>query len=312
MGEGCLSSSITRQARRNIFDGIDLEGISYSGRLSDTEFLGRLFNLSELPSTDARFSDAAGDIWQHCENNFDWEGNWIFTDSRFKLYTCPDADFLRFLCEMVHPVVREDMEISTKLVEHFNDQLRNSGWRLVETDRIAGRSRYGAQKSSEFHSKISRAKSAAEILTSNWMQTEIDRINNSIESDPALAIGTSKDLVESCCKAILTELGIQIEKRDDLPKLSKKMCTALGLVPEGIPSEAKGAEIIRRTLSNLTQMTQGIAELRGLYGSGHGRDGKHVGLEPRHARLAAASAIAFVDFATETYLKKKPTNLHSD
>jgi len=302
-----VNNSITRETRRNIFDGIDLEGISYSGRLSDTEFLGRLYNLSKLPTTDTRFSDAAGDIRQHCENNFDWEGNWVFTDSRFKLYTCADEDFLRFLCEMLHPLVREDTEISVKLSDHFNDQLQNCGWKLVEIDRIAGRSRYGAQKSNEFHSKISRAKSAAEILASNWMQTEIDRINNSIESDPALAIGTSKDLVESCCKAILTELGVQIEKRDDLPKLSKKMCTALGLVPEGIPSEAKGAEIIRRTLSNLTQMTQGIAELRGLYGSGHGRDGKHTGLEPRHARLAAASAIAFVDFATETYLKRSRT-----
>jgi hypothetical protein len=300
-----MNNSIPRDIRQNIFDGLDLEDISYSGRLSDTEFLGRLFDLSELPSNDSRFSDAAGDIWQHCENNFDWEGNWVFSDSRFQLYTCPDVDFLQFLCEMVHPLVRESTETSNKLAEHFNDQLRNSGWELVEIDRIAGRSRYGAQKLGEFHSKISRAKTAAEILSSNWMQTEIDRINNSIESDPALAIGTSKDLVESCCKAILTEMGVPIEKRDDLPKLSKKMCTVLGLAPEGIPSEAKGVEVIRRTLSNLTQMTQGIAELRGLYGSGHGRDGKHVGLEPRHARLAAASAIAFVDFATETYLKRK-------
>lgn len=35
-----------------------------------------------------------------------------------------------------------------------------------------------------------------------------------------------------------------------------------------------------------------------------------VGLQPRHARLAVASAVAFVDFVTETYrerqLKAKP------
>lgn len=83
------------------------------------------------------------------------------------------------------------------------------------------------------------------------------------------------------------------------------MCRELGLLPEGISSEAKGAEIIKRTLSNLTAITKGIAELRGLYGSGHGRAGKHVGLQPRHARLAASCAITFVDFATETYMQRK-------
>jgi hypothetical protein len=91
---------------------------------------------------------------------------------------------------------------------------------------------------------------------------------------------------------------------DDRTKLSKKLCTALALVPEDIPEKARGAKLIRRTLSNLAQITQGIAELRGLYGSDHGRDARHTGLEPRHAQLAAASAIAFVDFATETYFKR--------
>ncbi|WP_383698312.1 abortive infection family protein, partial [Streptomyces sp. NPDC057494] len=43
------------------------------------------------------------------------------------------------------------------------------------------------------------------------------------------------------------------------------------------------------------------ANLRSLYGTGHGKDGKHRGLQPRHARLAVASAVAFVDFVTETY-----------
>lgn len=260
-----------------------------------------------MPSYDTRFKSADEDIWQHRENNFDWDDTWIFGDSRFNLVGCSDAEFLRFICETVHPVVRPDSEEAAKIVSFFNEQLRNAGWELVEEEKIAGRATFSARKSNEFHSQITRATSVAQILSSNWMQTEIRRIQDSIESDPALAIGTAKDLIESCCKSILTQLaGTEVaEKGDDLPTLSKKLCKALALVPEGITNEAKGADIIKRTLSNLAAITKGVAELRSLYGSGHGRDGHHSGLEPRHARLAASCAIAFVEFATETFLKRQ-------
>ncbi|SFS98514.1 Abortive infection C-terminus [Sulfitobacter marinus] len=304
MGSGCLRNEIGREVRQNIFDAIDLEDVYYGGRLSDTDFLSRLFDLDALPSYDQRYPTAAGDIYQHCENNSDWEKNWVFSDARFGLLSGSDEAFLKFICEMIHPLVRTDKDQAIMLRSHFDEQLNPIGWQLFEKGKIAGRARYGARRTSEFHSQINRARTAAKTLSSNWMQTEITRINEAIDTDPALAIGTAKDLVESCCKAILDELGVAVEKTDDLPTLSKKMCRELGLLPDGISAEAKGSEIIRRTLSNLTSITKGIAELRGLYGSGHGRDGKHRGLKPRHARLAAASAIAFVDFVTETYLER--------
>lgn len=300
-----MELSISRQIRKNIFDGIEIEDLYYGGRLTDTDFLSRLYDLNSLPSFDNRFENAAGDIWQHCENNLDWEKNWVFYDPRFRLLDCSDEGFLNFLCEMIHPVVRPETEDVSKLLLHFNDQLRQCNWQLEAVEKIAGRARYEAREQSGFHSQIDRAQVAANVLSSNWMQTEIRRIQAAIESDPALAIGTAKDLVESCCKAILQAHNVEVGKSDDLPTLSKKMSKALSLVPEGIPDSAKGSDIIKRTLSNLSQITKGIAELRGLYGSGHGRDGEHTGLEPRHARLVASCAIAFVDFATETHLKRK-------
>ncbi|WP_171228422.1 MULTISPECIES: abortive infection family protein [unclassified Ruegeria] len=297
---------ITRQIRNNIFDGLRLERIFYAGELGDVDFLGRLYDLRELPSYDQRFKTADQDIWQHCENNNDWPIDWVFADARFNLLGCSDDAFLRFLCETVHPVVRPDAFEAAKIVGHYNDQLGRASWKLVESQKIAGRAVFIAQRTNEFHSQIQRASTVAEKLSSNWMQAEIRRIQDSIETDPALAIGTAKDLVESCCKTILAQLpnADAPQKSDDLPTLSKKLCKALALVPEGVPKEAKGAGSIKRTLSNLASITKGISELRGLYGSGHGRDGKHIGLEPRHARLAASCAIAFVDFATETYLQR--------
>ena len=76
--------------------------------MEEQEFLSRLFNLSMLPSTDDRFKDAAGDIWRHRVNNFDWGDDWIFYDGRFGLMNGDDENFLAFLCETIHPVVRPE------------------------------------------------------------------------------------------------------------------------------------------------------------------------------------------------------------
>ncbi len=99
-----------------------------------------------LPSGDSRFKNAAGDIWQHRVNNpDDWPDDWVYGDARFNLLQGPTDTFLRFLCEMVHPVVRPDRNEALKLVQHFNDQLRLKGWNLVEEEKIAGRPRFVAR-----------------------------------------------------------------------------------------------------------------------------------------------------------------------
>jgi hypothetical protein len=56
--------------------------ISWCGRLSEPDFLARLYDLDKLPSHDGRFDSMAGDIWQHRENNLDWDEDWVFSDSR--------------------------------------------------------------------------------------------------------------------------------------------------------------------------------------------------------------------------------------
>lgn len=89
-------NKITNITRRDIFDTLTVEGVNWNGRLEETDFLSRLYDLSKIPSTDGRFNDANGDIWQHRVNNNDWEDNWVFSDSRFNLLNCDDASFLQF------------------------------------------------------------------------------------------------------------------------------------------------------------------------------------------------------------------------
>ena len=301
------STNLAR-ARINIFDGLRLENVAWYGCLDDVEFLSRLFDLKELPSSDSRFKDAAGDIWQHCINNDDWGPDWIFSDDRFKLIDGPADTFLRFLCEVVHPVVRPDRDEALKLVTHFNDQLRLAGWEIYEEERIAGRPRFSFHQISNNGTRaVSRARTVADSLDAGWMAKEIERLEHAVDRDPALAIGTAKELVETCCKTILGKRGVSITKSDDLGDLTKKLTRELQLVPDGITDEAKGADTIRLILRNLTQITSNLARLRGLYGTGHGRDGQHRGLQPRHARLAVASAVAFIEFVAETYRHRELT-----
>lgn len=295
---------VPEAVRRNIFDGLRIDDVVWYGRLDDVEFLSRLYDLDRMPSYDSRFKNASGDIWQHRYNNDDWPNDWVYGDERFNLMHCSSDTFLRFLCEIVHPVVRPDRNEALRLIHTFNDQLAPSGWLLVEEEKIAGRPRFVARPSKlTDHRSSTRARSVAEALDASWMQKEIERLENAVETDPALAIGTAKELLETCCKSILLRRNVTIGKNDDLPKLTKALTKELKLVPEGISNEAKGAETIRLLLRNLSTTTKYLSELRNLYGSGHGRDGSYRGLEPRHARLAVGAAVAFIDFVTATYQK---------
>lgn len=75
----------------------------------------------------------------------------------------------------------------------------------------------------------------------------------------------------------------------------------LELLPDDVPSAAKGAEAIRRILSNLGTVAQGLAELRNLYGTGHGKTGSARGLSARHARLAVGCAATLATLLLETH-----------
>ena len=139
------SKIITEVSRRAIIDHFTISKTSWAGRYTDDAFLGRLYDLTALPSYDNRYQNAAGDIFQHRVRNDDWEQDWVFTDQRFNLLRASDNEFLRFLCETVHPVVRPSEDDVAALVEVYNKALSPDGWRLVAGNQISGRPVYVAQ-----------------------------------------------------------------------------------------------------------------------------------------------------------------------
>ena len=79
----------------------------------------------------------------------------------------------------------------------------------------------------------------------------------------------------------------------------------LELTPADIPDQAKASDTIKRLLSNLASITQGVAELRNHYGTGHGKLNANRGLQPRHAKLAVGSASTLAVFLSETHKVRK-------
>ncbi|PKK83747.1 MAG: hypothetical protein CVT49_06930 [candidate division Zixibacteria bacterium HGW-Zixibacteria-1] len=137
---------ISEVTRRNIFDALQNQKISWNGRLEELGFLTKLFDLEKLPSEDHRFKNAHEDIVQHRVSNHDWEDNWIFYDKRFNLLYGNDDDFLRFLCEIVNPIVRPDTDEVSSLVKIFNKYLGEDGWEIVEKTRISGAPVFSARR----------------------------------------------------------------------------------------------------------------------------------------------------------------------
>ncbi len=139
---------ISEVTRRAIIDYFELDQVNWAGRLNDDEFLARLYDLTKLPSHDHRFANAAGDIRQHTVNNSDWDPNWVFYDRRFNLLHGSDGDFLRFIAQTVHPIVRPDPKEAQETVAAFNKFLAADGLVLAETRSVSGRPIFEARSAS--------------------------------------------------------------------------------------------------------------------------------------------------------------------
>lgn len=121
-----------------------------------------------------------------------------------------------------------------------------------------------------------------------------------MDRDPAAAISGAKALIESTTKLVLEGLLIEYDAKADVPELVKLAQKGLMLHPSQIAPTGKGAESIKRILSNLSQLAIGVAELRNEYGPDHGRSTATVGLGHRQVHLAVGSASVYCRLLLET------------
>lgn len=148
---------ITEVTRRDIFELLvygdrkeDFLGVeerhyyNFWGRLTTVDFLNRLYNLKEFPSYDSRCGNAEEDIAMHTiANPDDYPEDWLFTDDRFPLKKGSDEDLLNFICEIFHPVVREERADWPYFKNRINELLLADDYELYRAGQISKRDYFG-------------------------------------------------------------------------------------------------------------------------------------------------------------------------
>jgi hypothetical protein len=293
---------ITAITRRDIADALIGMGVRWSGRLDEPEFLSRLYALDEFPSNDSRFETARGDIVQHTVRNNDWSDSWVFYDDRFGLSSGDDDQFLNFLCETLHPMVRQDVGECSRLCSMYNELLIRDGFRLFESTVLSGHPVYAARYVGTVPNPgLAAAKDIIAVTDPAYTARQINRMEAAIATEPDLAIGTAKELVETVCKTILDARGVEYTNTESMPALVRKARSALSQTPEQIANQASTENAIAKILASLGGLASGLAEIRNLYGTGHGKTSGSATLEARHARLAAGAASALAVFLIESH-----------
>lgn len=299
-----LDRTISEVTRRNIADSFVLEKICWWGRFEEQRFLARLYDLSRIPSSDPRFENASQDIFQHRQRNLDWADDWVFYDSRFNLLGGSDDQFLRFLCETVHPAVQPDEHQVEKIVKILNGHLQKDGWEIREEMKISGRPVFASLRT--FGSDAYAAETARVVndtIDAKYVSRQITRMHAAMLTEPDLAIGTAKEFIETTCKTILRQRNVQYDSNEKMPRLVKQLASELELIPAGASGGAKAADTVKRLLSNLGSISDGLSELRNLHGTGHGKEADVGLLELRHARLAVGAATALAVFLLEAHME---------
>lgn len=282
-----------------LIDDIMSSPLHWSGRFEQNQFLERIYRLAELPSTDRRFSDAEGDIFQHTVNNDDWDKDWVFYDGRFGLRE--DEALFKFLIQTVHPAVRPNKAEALQLVEMYNQHLQPDGYELVAESEISGRPVYEVRQTIAIPSALAHVERVIQLDDMNSVRRWIQRMDRNIDTDPELAIGSAKELIEAVCHIILQGCGVRADKNWDLAHLVKEASKSIKVTPRDVSNESPSADSIRTVLGSLGAIVAGIAQLRNVHGTGHGRAPGRSGLGPRHARLAVGAASTLAVFLFETY-----------
>lgn len=116
-----------------------------------------------------------------------------------------------------------------------------------------------------------------------------------IERDPEGAITAGRTLVESVCKRILEQRGVQYKKNIKLNQLYRKAAEELNLAPE-----QHDEELFRQVLGGCSSVVNGLGSLRNTYGDAHAPSDLSARPHSRHARLVVNLAGAMSLFLVET------------
>lgn len=254
------SMNLNVKTKQFIVDELKTRQTILWGKGNEADFVGKLVNMSQLPSNDQRFDDMNGDYWQHRENNLDWEDSWLLSDERVNLLG-DDNLFLKFICELLHPSVREADE-ATELKLMINYYLKKDGMQIVEDEEYyePGLSTY---KVAEINpSQIEKSFKT----TDEFVHEAYEKIDKRIqEEDYSGAITSARTLLEDSLEDIYYQItSDNINAGDDLQTAYKKVQQLLKLDYDYRANDAK-----TQLLRSFVTITNSLAALSNSSGDRH-------------------------------------------
>lgn len=133
-----------------------------------------------------------------------------------------------------------------------------------------------------------------------YIENQLQLMLTLVETSPTDVIGKSKELLESCFKHILDFYEEPYSNKDSIGSLRKKTFVKLNLdMNENVSS--KNNQDVKKILSSLNQIVDGLGSLRNDKGDGHGKGQKFAELPERYAQLAMNASLTIVHFTWDTY-----------
>ena len=91
------------------------------------------------------------------------------------------------------------------------------------------------------------------------------------QDDPALMIGTAKELLEAIAKYVLKESGMPVDKKIDFNPLIHIAVERMNMAPKSINADYEGGKCVRDIYQQALNICKELGQLRNLQGTGHGR-----------------------------------------
>jgi hypothetical protein len=129
---------------------------------------------------------------------------------------------------------------------------------------------------------------------------EFERALANVEKDPPAAITAACSILEALFKVYIEDNSIEMSADQSLKPLWRVASKHLGLDPAAIEDDD-----VKKVLSGLNSVVDGIGSLRTHTGSAHGHGRRAYRLQARHARLAIHASHTLVGFFIETWDERK-------
>jgi len=119
-------------------------------------------------------------------------------------------------------------------------------------------------------------------------------------SDPEGAITAARTLLESVCKHILDEDGVEYADDASLPALYRAVARQLRLAPD-----QHAEQVFKQILGGCQTVVEGLGAVRNRYSDAHGKGRRPVRPTSRHAELAVNLAGAMATFLVSSWLARQ-------